>query len=77
VTRLPFHFIVVDNELLLQHLDRIQAVCLLLFRQHDFTEISFSENSKEIKVIQPDLSFAHGLRLSVLMVLNDLLLLLG
>ena len=60
-TRLPFHFIVVDNELLLQHLDGIQAVCLLLFRQHDFTEVSLSEDSKEIKVIQPNLPFAHGL----------------
>jgi hypothetical protein len=75
--RIPFHFIVVDNEFLLQHLDGIQAVRLLLFRQHDFTEVPFSEHRKEIKVIQPDLPLSHRLRLSVLLLLNHLLLLLG
>lgn len=54
-----FHLIVVDNEFLLQNLDGIQAVCLLLFRQHYFTEVSFSEYRKEVKVIQPDLPFSN------------------
>jgi len=76
-TRIPFHFIVVDNELLLQHLDGVQFVRLFLFRQHDFTEIALSEYSKEIEIIQPDLPLARRLRLSVLLLLNDLLLLLG
>ena len=72
----PFHFIVVDNELLLQHLDGIQIVRLFLFRQHDFTEISLSEHRKEVEVIQPDLPLSHRLRLSVRLLLNNLLLLL-
>lgn len=45
------HFIVLDNELLLQHLDGIQLAGALCFSQHDLSEITFSKNSKEVEVI--------------------------
>lgn len=39
---LPLNFVIVNDELLLQHLDGIQPVAFLLFGQHDFTKVSFT-----------------------------------
>ena len=39
---IPLNFIIIDDKLLLQHLDSIQPVRLFLFRQHDLSEISLS-----------------------------------
>lgn len=42
VKAIPLNFIVVDDELFLQDLDRIQAIGLLLLRQHDLPEITLT-----------------------------------
>lgn len=41
----PFHFIVVDDKLLLQDLDCIQCIASLFLREHDLAEVSLSKNS--------------------------------
>ena len=38
-TPIPFHFIVIDNKLLLQYLDSIQAVRLLLLSQIEMEDM--------------------------------------
>ena len=53
----PLHFVIVNDKFLLQNLNRVEAVGFLLFRQHDFSEISFSEHGQEVEVIQPHLAF--------------------
>lgn len=46
------NFVVLDNELLLQNLDSIKLACAFCLGQHDLSEVTFSKNSKEVKVIQ-------------------------
>lgn len=53
------YFIVVDDELLLEHLDRVESVGLLLFGQHDLTEVTLSEDGKEVEVVKPDLPLSR------------------
>jgi hypothetical protein len=53
----PLNFVIVDDELLLQDLDSIKRTRLLLFRQHDFTEIAFAEHCQEIEVVKTNLPF--------------------
>ena len=38
----PLDFVIVDDELLLQHFDRIEPVRLLLLRQHDLPEVTLT-----------------------------------
>lgn len=61
--RSPLHFVVLDNELLLQHLDRIQAARHLLLRQHDFSEVALTQHRKEVEVVQADLATSAQLLL--------------
>lgn len=67
----PLDFVIVDYELLLQHLDRIQAIRLLLLRQHDLTEVTLPEHSKEVEVVEANLSPPH--RWSLLLLHHHLL----
>ena len=53
----PLDFIVVNNKLLLQHLDSVQAARRLLLSQHYLTEIAFSKHSQEIEIIKANFSF--------------------
>ena len=78
-TNTPLDFIVVDDELFFQHFDGIQVVRLLLFGKHDFTEVTLTQDSKEVKVVQTDfpLSSASFLDLLLLLLLWRLLLLYG
>lgn len=39
------HFVVLDNEFLLQDLDRIQLLGALRLGKHDFTKVALSEHS--------------------------------
>lgn len=59
-TSLPFNLIVVNDELFLQHLDSIQATCLLLLRQHDLTEVTLPEHSEEVKIIETNFALTRG-----------------
>ena len=66
------HFIVLNDELLLQHLDSIKLLGALGFGQHDLSEVTFTKDSQEIEVIQanPDLGL---LRWSIFFYSNLLL----
>ena len=46
------NFIVLDDELLLKHLDGVQAIGPLLLCQHDFTKVTLSKDRKEVEVIE-------------------------
>jgi len=52
----PLDFIIVNDKLLLQHLDSIQAARRLLLSQHYLTEIAFSKHSQEIEIIKANFS---------------------
>ena len=71
----PLNFVVVNDELLLEHLDRIQAVCLLLLRQHDLSEVTLTEHSEEVEVVEADLPLPRGRPLLLLLLHHRLLLL--
>jgi len=58
---LPLDFVILDDELLLQHLDRVQLSRRLLLGKHDFSEITLTEDSKEIEIVQTNLAFADRL----------------
>ena len=45
-------FVILDDELLFQHLDRIQSTGALLLSKHDLAEIAFAQNSQEVEVVQ-------------------------
>lgn len=60
--RPPFHFVVLDYELLLQHLDSVQVVRQLLLGKHDFTEITLTEHGQEVEVVQANLALSNSLR---------------
>ncbi len=51
----PLDFIVIDDELLLQNLDRVQTVRSFLFSQHDLAEVSFPKDCEEVEVIESNL----------------------
>ena len=53
----PLDFIVVDDELFFQHFDGIQVVRLLLFGQHDFTEVTLTQHGQKIEVVKADFAF--------------------
>lgn len=48
----PLYFIVINDELFLEHLDSIEIAALLLLCKHDFTEVSFSKHGQEVEVVQ-------------------------
>ena len=58
--QIPLDFVIVDDELLLQHLDRIQPVRLLLLGQHDLSEVTLSEHSEEVEIIKADFASLSG-----------------
>lgn len=58
----PLDFIVVDNKLLLQHLDSVQAARCFLLSQHYLTEIAFSKHGQEIEIIKANFSLLCYLR---------------
>jgi hypothetical protein len=45
------HFVILDNEFLLQHFDGIELLGALRLRQHDLTEVTLTKHSKEVEVI--------------------------
>jgi hypothetical protein len=84
----PLDFIILNDKLLLQHLDCVQLSRRLFLGKHDFSEITLTENRKEVEVVQANLAFTNRLlrslsdlqwRLSVSLRLGNLLwnLLLG
>jgi len=58
---LPLDFIILDDELLLQHLDRVQLSRRLLLGKHDLSEITLTKNSEEIEIVQTNLAFTDRL----------------
>jgi hypothetical protein len=58
----PLDFIVVNNKLLLQHLNSVQAARRLLLSQHYLTEIAFSKHGQEIEIIKANFSLLCYLR---------------
>ena len=50
------HFIVLDDELLLQHFDGVQLFGRLCLGQHDFTEVTLTEHCEEVEVVETDAS---------------------
>ena len=67
----PLNLVVVNDELLLEHLDRIQAVCLLLLRQHDLSEVTLTQHGKKIEIVQTNFpsSFLRSCNLLLQMLL--------
>lgn len=63
----PLDFIIVDNKLLLQHLDGVQAARRLLLSQHHLTEIAFSKHGQKIEIIKANFSLLCYLRLLLLL----------
>ena len=51
-------FIVFNNKFFFEHLDSIKFLGGLCLGEHDFPEISFSKDSKEVKMIEADSSGA-------------------
>lgn len=48
---LPFDFVIIDDEFLLQDLDSVELIRLLLLGEHDLPEIPFAQHAKEVEVI--------------------------
>lgn len=46
------HFVILDNELLLQNLDGVQLLGSLGFSQHDLSKVSFTQHSKKVEMVQ-------------------------
>jgi hypothetical protein len=63
----PLDFVVVNNKLLLQNLDSVQAARRLLLSQHDLTEIAFSKHGQEIEIIKANFSLLCYLRRRLLL----------
>ena len=55
------HFVVLDDELLLQNLDGVQLLGTLRLSQHDLSEVTLTQNGKEVEVVQ-SYSLASSLR---------------
>ena len=47
-----FDFVILDDELLLEHFDGVQFLRCLRFSEHHFTEIALSEYGEEIEMIK-------------------------
>lgn len=47
-------FVILNNKLLLEHLDGVQFPRPLRLRQHDFTKVSFAQDGKEVEVVEAD-----------------------
>lgn len=47
-----FDFIILDNELLLEHFDGVQFLRCLRFSKHNFAKIALSEHGQEVEVIE-------------------------
>lgn len=47
-----FDFVVLDNELLLEHLDSVELSRSLCFSKHDLAEVTLTEHSKEVEMIE-------------------------
>lgn len=58
---IPFNFIVLDDELLLQNLDSPQLLRLLLLGEHDLSEITLTQHGQKVKVVQTDFTHASWL----------------
>lgn len=69
-------FIVLNDKLLLQNLDGIKLLGTLGFSKHNLTEVTLSEHSQEIEVVQSDLGLTDGCDLSRRSLCWDLLYLL-
>ena len=67
----PLHFIIVNDELFLQNFDRIEVVCLLLFRQHNLSEVTLTQHGKKIEIVQTNFpsSFLRSYNLLLQMLL--------
>jgi hypothetical protein len=57
----PLDFIIVDNELFLEHLDGKQPIRFLLLGEHDFAEKSFAQDCQEVEIVQANLTLVSGL----------------
>jgi hypothetical protein len=44
--------VVLNDELLLQHLDGVELVRRLLLRQHDLAKVPLAQHSQEVEVIE-------------------------
>lgn len=58
---LPLNFIIIDDELLLQDFDSIQAIRFLLLRQHNLPKVTFAKDCQEVEVVQPNFPLARWL----------------
>lgn len=47
-----FHLVILNDKLLFENLDGVKLLRRLGLRQHDLSEISFTEDSQEIEVIK-------------------------
>jgi hypothetical protein len=48
------YLVIFYDEFLLENFDRVQLLCGLGLGQHDLAKVTFSENSKEVEVIEPN-----------------------
>ena len=51
-----FDFIILDDELLLQHLDRVELLRRFRLCQHDLTEVTLAKHGQEVEVSETDTS---------------------
>ena len=65
----PFHFVVIDYEFLLQDFDGVEIRSLFFFGKHDLPEIPFAEDSKEVEIVQSNPSFPRWLSYRLLLLL--------
>ena len=63
----PLDFVVVNNKLLLQHLNSVQAVRRLLLGQHHLSEIALPKHSQEIEIIKANFPLLYCLLLLLLL----------
>ena len=55
----PLDFVVLDDELLLEHFNRVQLTRLLLLRQHDFSKVSLAQNGEEVEIVETGSTRSH------------------
>jgi hypothetical protein len=48
----PLHFVVINDELLLQYFYREELARNLFFGEHHFSEVTFTENSQKVEVVE-------------------------
>lgn len=49
-----FHFIVLNDELFLEHFDGVQLLRVFGLSKHDLAEITLTENCKEVEMVEAD-----------------------